>query len=71
MCIIIQDPEAFVRDMRHMFDKLDPLTIRENTADVFKDMIETLRVHNVTLQNTVSTGVFSREDPFMRRCSSC
>ena len=51
-----QDPEAFVSDMRLMFDALDAVTIRENTADVFKDMIETLRLHKVTLQNTVSTG---------------
>ena len=34
-----QDPEAFVADMKKMFDGLDAETIRDHTAEVFRDMI--------------------------------
>ena len=40
-----------------MFDQLDAETIRMHTAEVFADMIETLRRHSVTLRSTVSTIV--------------
>ncbi|GAX75374.1 hypothetical protein CEUSTIGMA_g2818.t1 [Chlamydomonas eustigma] len=52
-----KDPDAFVSDMKKMFDSLDAETIRAHTAQVFKDMIETLRQHQVTLKSTVSTIV--------------
>jgi aarF domain-containing kinase len=41
------DEAAFIADMRHMFDELDPETIRKYTSDVLRDMIETLRLHQV------------------------
>jgi hypothetical protein len=34
-----QDPDAFVADMKLMFDSLDAETIRAHTAEVFRDMI--------------------------------
>jgi hypothetical protein len=41
------DQAAFVADMKRMFDELDPETIRKYTSDVLRDMIETLRRHQV------------------------
>ena len=52
-----RDADAFVLDMKTMFDGLDAETIRMHTAEVFADMIETLRRHSVTLKSTVSTIV--------------
>lgn len=52
-----KNPEAFVEDLRDMFDSLDPAYIQKYTSQVFKDMIETLRKHSVTLKSTVSTVV--------------
>jgi len=52
-----KDPEAFIDDLRDMFERLDPQTIRTQTSMVLKDMIETLRQHKVTLKSTVSTVV--------------
>lgn len=51
------NPAAFVADMKTMFDLLDPETIRSQTSEVLRDMIETLRQHSVTLKSTVSTVV--------------
>jgi hypothetical protein len=41
------DREAFIVDMRRMFDELDPETIRKYTSDVLRDMIELVRQHQV------------------------
>jgi aarF domain-containing kinase len=51
------DPASFVAALREMFDRLDPDTIRACTSDVLRDMIETIRQHQVTLKSTVSTVV--------------
>ncbi len=52
-----KDPDSFILDMTSMFDRLDPEDISKNTNAVFKDMIETLRQHQVTLKSAVSTIV--------------
>jgi hypothetical protein len=41
------DPPRFVEALRDMFDALDPETIRQCTSDVLRDMIETIRQHQV------------------------
>lgn len=41
------EPGAFVADLRAMFDRLDPETIRASTSGVLRDMIETIRQHQV------------------------
>lgn len=41
------DREAFIADMKTMFDELDPETIRKYTSDVLRDMIEMVRQHQV------------------------
>ena len=51
------NPSSFVAALRDMFDSLDPETIRQCTSDVLRDMIETIRQHQVTLKSTVSTVV--------------
>jgi aarF domain-containing kinase len=51
------DAPAFVAALTDMFDALDPETIRQCTSDVLRDMIETIRQHQVTLKSTVSTVV--------------
>jgi aarF domain-containing kinase len=51
------NPASFVTALRDMFDALDPETIRQCTSDVLRDMIETIRQHQVTLKSTVSTVV--------------
>lgn len=51
------EPAAFIDDLKAMFDRLDPDTIRQCTSDVLRDMIETIRQHQVTLKSTVSTVV--------------
>ncbi|KAI8467919.1 MAG: ABC1 family-domain-containing protein [Monoraphidium minutum] len=51
------DQARFVAALTDMFDRLDPETIRQCTSDVLRDMIETIRQHQVTLKSTVSTVV--------------
>lgn len=51
------DHTAFVADMKDMFDRLDPETIRKYTSDVLREMIETIRQHHVMLRGCVSTVV--------------
>jgi aarF domain-containing kinase len=51
------DAGAFVAALRDMFDGLDAEAIRARTSDVLRDMIETIRRHEVTLKSTVSTVV--------------
>lgn len=41
------DTDQFVVALRDMFDRLDPETIRQCTSDVLRDMIETIRQHQV------------------------
>ena len=47
LLLLLQDPDAFVDDMRTMFDRLDPAYIQKYTGAVLKDMIDTLRQHSV------------------------
>lgn len=52
-----KDPEAFVSAMGSLFAPLSAEYIRNNTQEVFHDMIDCLRQHHVTLKSTVSTVV--------------
>jgi aarF domain-containing kinase len=51
------NPLAFVEAMRTKFESLDPSYISTHTADVLREMIDTLRDHSVTLKGTISTVV--------------
>ena len=44
----LQNPDAFVKELKGMFDALEPDYISQNTAVVFQDMIEKLRQHSVS-----------------------
>lgn len=41
------DQARFVEALKDMFERLDPETIRQCTSDVLRDMIETIRQHQV------------------------
>lgn len=51
------NPEAFVHDMKSLFDGLDLDSISENTSEIISEMMEKIRQHQVNLKGVVSTVV--------------
>ena len=49
------NPEAFVHDMKQLFDQLDFETVRHYTSEIIQDMLSTVREHDVTLKGSVCT----------------
>ena len=54
---LLQDPHAFVKDMKTLFDGLQLESISEHTSEIIADMMEKIRVHQVNLKGVVSTVV--------------
>jgi predicted unusual protein kinase regulating ubiquinone biosynthesis (AarF/ABC1/UbiB family) len=52
-----RDPVAFERDLRAMFDSMDAETLRVYSAQVFRDVVDTIRQHGVVLRSAVSAVV--------------
>jgi aarF domain-containing kinase len=52
-----RDPAAFERDLRAMFDSMDAETLRVYSAQVFRDVVDTIRQHGVVLRSAVSAVV--------------
>ena len=46
----MQNPEAFVHDMKSLFDGLDLDSISENTSEIISEMMEKIRQHQVNLK---------------------
>lgn len=55
--ICAQNPNAFVADMKELFDNLDVETIRKYSAEVIQDILGHVRTHQVNLKSSVSTLV--------------
>ena len=53
----LQDPEAFVTDMKTLFAGLQLESISEHTSEIIADMMEKIRMHQVNLKGVVSTVV--------------
>ena len=53
----MQDPAAFIADMRTLFSGLELDSISEHTSEIISDMMEKIRVHQVNLKGVVSTVV--------------
>jgi aarF domain-containing kinase len=51
------EPEAFVDDMKALFEGLDMSTITDKTSEIIGDMMEKVRQHQVSLKGVVSTVV--------------
>lgn len=49
VCVCQQDPDAFVADLKQMFDHLDPEYIHKHTSAVIESIIDTIREHQVGL----------------------
>ena len=54
---LLQDPPAFVKDMKTLFDGLQLESISEHTSEIIADMMEKIRLHQVNLKGVVSTVV--------------
>ena len=53
----MQDPAAFIADMKTLFSGLELDSISEHTSEIISDMMEKIRVHQVNLKGVVSTVV--------------
>lgn len=53
----MQDPQAFVTDMKDLFDSLTLEQVRDHTSEVISDILERVRRHQVDIKGIISTVV--------------
>jgi aarF domain-containing kinase len=53
----LQDPQAFVMDMKDLFDGLTLEQVRDHTSEVIGDILERVRRHQVDVKGIISTVV--------------
>ncbi len=55
----VDDATGFKREMRALFDKLEPEQLRKNTQEIIGDMMDTIREHNIQIPGVVSNVIIS------------
>ena len=55
----VDDVTGFKREMRVLFEKLEPEQLRQNTQEIIGDMMDTIREHNIQIPGVVSNVIIS------------